>query len=426
LRFTVHRPPCGEVSLCCYRPSGGDVASSVHVGVARPSFAGNAGEDRLALAVFGCDVPAGGASLRRVRGRNAFESSRGLMVEPANQPAPSLAVDGAVEASFLRNPDARLVNRAARRASHPPHIERLDSNSVESARQSGGGLFHPVASPISFASFQSRNRQSGAPSAVGAAFGSREALLQSAQTDLLTRCQAGGMQELAGGQRRRHCHTAINSDHAAIPRSRDRGGNVCERDVPAPGAVPGDPVGLDVLGHSPSRAESHPSDLGHPDPSVAPVELCDMAPLDPDLSKTFMQTGLAERRASMGAGEKVVHGLREVPQRLLLHCLRSGPQPVVSGPDLSQLRRLIVVPRRVTARLPPLLLLDGQVPYKPGMPAMFQQQHLLSRRRQQPKPRHTRKLTTATDTKGPRALAHVAIGVAPWRECGSFRPKENQ
>jgi hypothetical protein len=80
LRFTVHRPPCGEVSLCWYRPSGGDVAGSVHVGVERPGFAGDAREDRLALAVFGCDMPAGGASLRGVRGRNAFYASRSFLI----------------------------------------------------------------------------------------------------------------------------------------------------------------------------------------------------------------------------------------------------------------------------------------------------------------------------------------------------------
>src|SRR5215208_6599644 len=38
LRFTVHRPASAEVSPCCHRPSGGYVASSVHVGVARRAW----------------------------------------------------------------------------------------------------------------------------------------------------------------------------------------------------------------------------------------------------------------------------------------------------------------------------------------------------------------------------------------------------
>ncbi len=37
MRFTVRRPPNGEVSPCCHRPSGGDVACSVDVGVAPPA-----------------------------------------------------------------------------------------------------------------------------------------------------------------------------------------------------------------------------------------------------------------------------------------------------------------------------------------------------------------------------------------------------
>jgi hypothetical protein len=60
LRFTVRRPASAEVSPCCHRPSGGDVACSVHIGV--PRTAGLALEDRLALAVFWCGVQAPTAS----------------------------------------------------------------------------------------------------------------------------------------------------------------------------------------------------------------------------------------------------------------------------------------------------------------------------------------------------------------------------
>jgi hypothetical protein len=49
LRFTVRRPPAGEVSPCGHRPSAGDVACSVVVGVAPSGSAGFALEDRLAL-----------------------------------------------------------------------------------------------------------------------------------------------------------------------------------------------------------------------------------------------------------------------------------------------------------------------------------------------------------------------------------------
>jgi hypothetical protein len=98
LRFTVRRPASAEVSPCCHRPSGGDGVCSVHVGVGRTRVACLALEDRLALTVFQRDMPAGGASLRRVsrhlgnvtattdklpRGEAAFPSpakARGLYV----------------------------------------------------------------------------------------------------------------------------------------------------------------------------------------------------------------------------------------------------------------------------------------------------------------------------------------------------------
>jgi hypothetical protein len=398
LRFTVHRPPCGEVSLRWYRPPGGDVACSVHVGIARPRFAGDAREDRLALAVFGGDVPTSGASLRRVRSRNPFESSGGLVVKPGNQPTPGSMPDRAVEAPLLRNLNTRVFNRTARGASHRPYVEGLDPNRVEPARKISRGLLHPIVPPIRFARFDSGNRHLGALSAIGSALGSRKALLQPAQPTLLTRCQARSVQQLAGGQRRRYRHTPIDTDHAAIGRPRDRGGDAREPDVPAPGPIPRDAIGLHTRGHGSRPAEPDPPNLRHPHPPIAPVELFDMARLDPDLAETFMHTGLAPRRAPIGAGEKAPHGLRKIPQRLLLDRLRPGPQPVVFGTDLGQLRRLLVIPRGAAPRLPQLLLLHRQIPHKPGMPAMLQQHHLLSRCRQQTKPRHIRKVATATDT----------------------------
>jgi hypothetical protein len=71
LRFTVHRPPIGEVSTCCHRPSGGDVACSVHVGVAPTGSAGFTLEDRLTLAVSGRDMlPWAGDRVGDVRERD--------------------------------------------------------------------------------------------------------------------------------------------------------------------------------------------------------------------------------------------------------------------------------------------------------------------------------------------------------------------
>ena len=218
MRFTVHRPPDGEVSLRWHRPSGGDVTCRVHVGVALPRSAGHTREDRLALAVFGRDMPTSGASLRRVRSRDPFQVPRSLALKPGKQPAPPLTTDRAVEAPFLRNPNTRLVQSSARRASHRPHVEVFHPNGVEPARQIGSNLFHPVASAVCFAGFDPNDRQFGAPSAAGVALGARLALLQAAQADPFSRCQARGVQQLAGGQCRRHRHPAVDADHAAIAR----------------------------------------------------------------------------------------------------------------------------------------------------------------------------------------------------------------
>ena len=57
LRFTVRRPASAEVSPCCHRPPGGDVACNDHVGIAPPCGTGFALDHRLALAVFERYVP---------------------------------------------------------------------------------------------------------------------------------------------------------------------------------------------------------------------------------------------------------------------------------------------------------------------------------------------------------------------------------
>ena len=109
MRFTVRRPPTGEVSPCGHRPPGGDVACSVHVGVARPCGAGFALENRLALTISGSDVPARGASLRRVRGRDLLDPTVSLMLQTRGQQTPTAPADGPVKAALLGNAHARLL-----------------------------------------------------------------------------------------------------------------------------------------------------------------------------------------------------------------------------------------------------------------------------------------------------------------------------
>ena len=146
-----------------------------------------------------------------------------------------------------------------------------------------------------------------------------------------------------------------------------------ERDMPAAGPITGHPVGLDTRWHRPRHAKPHPAHLGHPHPTEAAIQPHDVRRFHRDLPKPFMHTGLAPRRATVRAGKEVSHGLREIPQRLLLHGLTAGTKPRVLGAGLGQLRGPLDVAGSLTARLPMLLLLHRQIPHIPRIPAVRQQ-----------------------------------------------------
>jgi hypothetical protein len=404
LRFTVHRPASAEVFPCCHRPSGGDVACGVHVSVARTRTAGDALENRLALAVFRRDMPTGRASLRRVRSWNVFEPPQGLKLQPGNQQPPALAVNLAVEAPFLRDIGARALTSTARRAGHGPYIQILDADGVEAARHIGGGLFHPVTPAICLTSAQPRNRQPRSFAPIRSTSRSGQTLLQSAQPLRFTSTKARNAQQLPAGQRGRYRHAAINTDDAPISRSRDGFRDGGKSDVPTPRPIPSDAVGLHRLGYSAGPAEPRPTSLRYPYLPVAAAEPLDMARFQSDLPKPIVLAGLTPPRATVRAVEKVAQRLREVPQRLLLDGLRPGRQPLVFGAGRSQLGTLRVVAGRLAARLPVLLLLHGQIPHKPGVATMFGQYCGLLRAGKQPKPAHISNIGATTDnlSKGGR------------------------
>ena len=399
MRFTVRRPASAEVSPCCHRPSGGDVACGVHVSIARPRAAGDALENRLALAVFRRDMPAGRASLRRVRCWNEFEPPRGFVLQPGNQQAPPLAVNLTVEAPFLRNVGARALTSTARRAGQSTHIQILDADGVEAARHIGGGLFHPVTATICFAGAQPGNGQPRSCPPVRSASRPGQTPLQSPQPLRFTSTKARGVQQLPGGQRNRYRHAAINANNAAIVGPWDRLRDGRKSDVPASRSIQLDSVGLHGDGYVAGPAESHPADLGDPDLPVAAAEPLNMSRFESDLPESFMLAGLAPRRATVGAVEKVAHRLREVSQRLLLHGLRPGSQPIVFGAGRSQLSTLLVVTGRLAAWPPVLLLLllHSQIPHKPGVATVPGQYCRLLNARKQPKPAHTSNIGETTD-----------------------------
>ncbi len=413
MRFTVRRPASAEVSPCCHRPSGGDVACGVDVGVARVRAAGDALENRLALAVFRRDVPAVGASLRRVRCWNGFKPSQGLVLEPGNEQSPPLAVDRTVEAPFLCDVGARAFTSPARRAGHRTHLQVLDADGVEAARHIGGGLLHPVTAAIGFAGAQPRNGPLRSRPPARSASRPGQTLLQSAESLGFTSTKARNIQQLSAGERHRYRHAAINTNDAAITGSRDRCRDGSKSDVPSRRSIQTDAVRLHRAGYGAGPPKPHPPHLGYPYLPIAAAQPVDVARFESDLPESFMGAGLTPRRATVGAVEKVAHRLGEVPQRSpasgrypqLLHGLRPGCQPAVFGAGRSQLGALLMVTGRLAARLPVLLLLHGQIPHKPGMTTVFGQRCGLLRAGEQPKPAHSNNLGATTDNMAIRREA---------------------
>jgi hypothetical protein len=391
LRFTVRRPASAEVSPCCHRPPGGDVACSVHVGVARPGVAGFALENRLALTVFGRDVPARRASLRRVRGWDLFDPTVSLVLQTRSEQTPtaSARTRGKVQTALLCHPLAGLPHSSPRSAGHRTQVKGFDADRIEAPRDVSGDLFDPILASVSLARFELRDRPLCASSPVGAALGASQSLLQHPQPPGLTATQARDVEQFTGRQCRRHRNTTIDTHHAALTRAGDRIRDVGERNMPAAGPITGDPIGL------------HPADLGHPHPTKPAVQPLGMMRFHRDLPESFMHTGFAPRRAAVRSAEKVAHRLGEVPQSLLLHRLRPGRQPVVLAASRSQLSTLLVVPGRAAPRLPVQLLFDRQVPHKPGMATMLAQHHRLLSGGKQPISRHPGNLTATTD-KSPK------------------------
>ncbi len=399
MRFTVRGPASAEVSPCCHRPSGGDVACGVDVGVARPRIAGDALENRLALTVFRRDVPAVRASLRRKRCREELNPPGGLVLQPGHQHSPPLTADLPVKATFLRNVGPRTITTAARRAGHRTHLQVLHTNGVEAARQIGGGLLHPVTAAICFPGTQLRDSQLRSCAPMRSSVRPGQPPLQPAQPLGFTGTKTRNVQQLPARQRNRDRYAAIHTHHAAITGSRDRVGDDGKSDVPAPRAIPSDSVGLHGVGDGAGPAEAHPPDLRYPHLPVAAAEPFDVPRFDSDLAESLVRAGFAPRRATVGAMKEVAHRLGEVPQRLLVHGLRPGRQPLVFGAGHGQLGTLLVIPGRFPTRLPVPLLLDGKIPHKPGMATVFNQNCRLLNIGKQTKPAHTHNLGGTTDNR---------------------------
>jgi hypothetical protein len=424
LRFTVRRPPTGEVSPCSHRPSGGNVACSVDVGIAPPSSAGFALENRLALTISGSDVSARGASLRRIRGRNLLDPTMSLVLQTRSEQPPTAAADSPVQPALLSSAHTGLLYSSPYSAGHRTHVKGFNPDRVEAARNIGGGFLDPVLAAVGLTRLQIRDRQFRSSAAVGATLGAGEPLLQHLQTPGLTPAQTRYLQQLTGRQRRRHDNATVDTDHAAVARTGNGVRDVGERDMPAAGPITGDTVGLDARGNQPRHAETHPAHLRHPNPTEPAVQTLDVMPFHRDLPEPFVHISFAPPWATVRTVEEIPHGLGEIPQRLLLHRLTPGTKPPVLGTGLGQLRCLLNVAGSPAPRPPMLLLLHRQIPHVPRIPTMRQQCLLLLRDGQQPKSRHMRTVTVNTDIPDVAHPRHTGDRLAPRTEVQGFQPKE--
>ena len=204
MRFTVRRPASAEVSPCCHRPSGGDVACSVHVGVARPCLQASHSKTAWLLRFPGamcphaehrCDVYAAGTcSIRPIS----------LVLQARGEHTPSASANGPVEAALLGDPLTGLLDGSACRSRHSAHVKCFDANRVEAPRDIGSGLLDPVLASVSLTRSKLRDRLFRASPTVGAALCAGQALLQHGQPLRLARGETRGVQQFAGRRCRRH------------------------------------------------------------------------------------------------------------------------------------------------------------------------------------------------------------------------------
>ena len=397
MRFAVHRPgqrrasprshgtPCRDTACC-------DVPGRVHISMARVA-AGDAHEQRLALATVRSDMPARRAPLATERGIDLLHPTRSLLLQPGHQPTPTSGEDRPVQPGLLTNIAAGTPDRAPRRTRHVRDLQTLNPNQIKPARQIGRGLLHPILATVRIPGPKSRDDGLDLTATVRAALSPGQSALQAPQAALLTGRGLWTGQQFASGQSRGHHHAPVHTDDLAVARCGNRVWDHRERDMPTTRPVPGHPIRPHINGNGTTAPKPHPPHLGYPHRTSTPIELPDLLRPDPYLPETLIPSRLAPRRPAMRTPKELCHRLREIPQRLLLHRLRPSPQPPEPGPRLGQLTRLLTVAWcRGPAALPMRMLLHSQVPDEPSMPTMRRQPYFLGGRRKQPVTGHPAKL----------------------------------
>ena len=160
MRFAVRPSRQPGASPRSHRMPCGDVPGRVHISVERGG-AGEAGEDRLALAVARRDIPTPAASLRGVRGGDFLDSARSLGFQAPDQQAPAGPHDLPVQPGLGGDVSARLADGPLRRPGRALDPQVLNTDDVELAGQISGDLLTPVLPRVSLPGLQPGDRASG-------------------------------------------------------------------------------------------------------------------------------------------------------------------------------------------------------------------------------------------------------------------------
>jgi hypothetical protein len=414
LRFAVHGPGCPVASPRSHGVPRRDVPGRINVSIAGES-AGSTTEDGLALARVPVHLPARRAALTRVMRLNFLHAAGRLLFQATHQQSPCGLKDAPVQSSLGADVATWDLQRSSRRPGHVPDFQVFYSDHVEPAHEVGAGFLRPVFPTVGFSGAQPGDRVPDLCAPVRAASRAEELALQAPQPLALPRGQTGHMQQFPSGQGRGHRNAPVYAHDLSITRCRDRIGNGCKGDMPAPCSVDGHSVGPRARRHTSGPAKPYPPDLRHPDLAdvtghSAHIPMPAASPYNP---KTLIAPGFAPSRPPRGiAGvEECSHRVGEIAKRLLLYRLRAFRQPSVFCSCLRELTALLMVARGAfPSRAPVLVLLYGEVPYVPGVRTVVPKHRILGGGREQPIPGHANTLATITDISegGEAVLALVS------------------
>ena len=417
MRFAVRRPGIPEASPRSHGVPRRDIPGRVHISVAGIS-AGRAREPRLALTRLRIHLPARRAALARELGTDLLHPAGRLVLQPAHQQAPARPHDLPVQPGLGPHVPARIPGRPPTRPGHVTDLQVLDADHIEAPRDVRAGLLGPVLAPVRLMGTQPGDGVLDPAATVRPAPGPGQLALQAPYAPLFPSGQAGGVQQFPGRQRRTDGNPAVDAHGLAVTRCGNRLGDHGEGDMPASGAVHLHPVGLHARRHNAGPAEPHPPGLRYPDLPDMAAKPTHLLGLDGDDPESFIPPGLTPARpvGRVMRVEERHHRPGEVPQGLLLHHLGALSQPRILGAGGGELLALLQIARSAClARVPVSVLLDGQIPYIPGVAAVPPQHALLGGGGKQPVPGHTNILSTTTDISGEvkrRLLPGLKAGVS--------------